>query len=334
MKNVFLLVICLFVQHIIFAQDFKAYNNYDFIAGDQIIFEDDFTEAKDGEFPPRWNLVAGQGVVNIVHGKPAFVFTEGSYAKIAPAMKKEKYLPTTFTVEFDFYLNDASSEILVFLKEGEEEGKHITFGLNMSSPACNTLLNAAFPGGFDGFEHAWHHAAMVYKDDQIKCYIDQYRVLVVPKCGIKPESILIGGVGSLEIPLVCANVKIASGGGMNMLDKILKDGKWVTTGITFDVNKSTLKPESMGVLNEVVKLMKSKPELKFEIGGHTDSDGNDAANLSLSQARADAVKKQLITLGIDGSRLTTKGYGEAKPISNNTSAEGKASNRRVEFVKM
>jgi outer membrane protein OmpA-like peptidoglycan-associated protein len=112
------------------------------------------------------------------------------------------------------------------------------------------------------------------------------------------------------------------------------DVKIVTHGINFDYNKATVQPESMGTLNMIVQILKDNPELKFEVGGHTDSDGDASYNLQLSQQRAEAVKKALIDLGIAGTRLTTKGYGLTKPISDNGSPEGKANNRRVEFVKL
>jgi outer membrane protein OmpA-like peptidoglycan-associated protein len=73
--------------------------------------------------------------------------------------------------------------------------------------------------------------------------------------------------------------------------------------------------------------------VKLEIGGHTDSDGDAAKNVALSQSRADAVKKILVDQGIDAARLTTKGYGSTKPVDVNTTPEGKANNRRVEFTK-
>jgi outer membrane protein OmpA-like peptidoglycan-associated protein len=128
-------------------------------------------------------------------------------------------------------------------------------------------------------------------------------------------------------------MRIAEGAGMNMLGKKFTDSKIVTHGINFDVNKAVIKPESMGTLNGIVQIMTDNPDVKFEVGGHTDSDGDVALNLKLSQARADAVRTQLISMGIDASRLTAKGYGKSKPISDNTSPEGKANNRRVEFVK-
>lgn len=112
------------------------------------------------------------------------------------------------------------------------------------------------------------------------------------------------------------------------------EGKIITYGIQFDVNKSTLKPESMGAINEIVKLMKQNEDLRFEIGGHTDNTGTTDRNNILSQERADAVKNQMIKMGIDEGRLTTKGYGSSKPVAKNDNAENKARNRRVEFIKL
>jgi outer membrane protein OmpA-like peptidoglycan-associated protein len=90
----------------------------------------------------------------------------------------------------------------------------------------------------------------------------------------------------------------------------------------------------MGTIAQIVKLLKGDPSLKFEIGGHTDADGDAAKNMTLSQGRADAVKKLLVEQGIEAGRLTAKGYGATKPIDKNDSPEGKANNRRVEFTKV
>ena len=89
----------------------------------------------------------------------------------------------------------------------------------------------------------------------------------------------------------------------------------------------------MGTINEIFQFLKDDPSLKFEIDGHTDNTGETQHNLQLSQQRADAVKVQLISMGIDPLRLTSKGFGDSKPIADNSSPEGKANNRRVEFVK-
>jgi len=83
-----------------------------------------------------------------------------------------------------------------------------------------------------------------------------------------------------------------------------------------------------------VKILQNNPDLKFEVDGHTDNSGNAQHNMELSQQRADAVKKQLVSMGIDASRLTTKGFGDTKPISTNDTPDGKSNNRRVEFVRL
>lgn len=90
----------------------------------------------------------------------------------------------------------------------------------------------------------------------------------------------------------------------------------------------------MGTINEITKLLKDNPQLKLEVGGHTDSTGDSAKNMTLSQARAESVKRILVSQGIDASRLAAKGYGDTKSIASNDKPSGKAQNRRVEFVKM
>jgi len=113
----------------------------------------------------------------------------------------------------------------------------------------------------------------------------------------------------------------------------LQDGKIIANGIRFDVNKATLLPESMGVINEIAALLKDHPEVNFSVEGHTDSDGDEAKNQTLSEQRAKAVMDRLISMGIASNRLKSNGWGANKPIGENGTAEGKANNRRVEFVK-
>jgi outer membrane protein OmpA-like peptidoglycan-associated protein len=90
----------------------------------------------------------------------------------------------------------------------------------------------------------------------------------------------------------------------------------------------------MGIINEIYALMEEHPDLKFSVEGHTDSDGEDAFNQTLSEERAKTVVDKLVSLGISADRLGFKGWGETKPVTSNGTAEGKAENRRVEFVKV
>ena len=103
-------------------------------------------------------------------------------------------------------------------------------------------------------------------------------------------------------------------------------------GIQFETGKDVIKKQSFLILDNVVKVMKENAEYKLVINGHTDNQGDDAKNLTLSQNRANAVKKYLSDKGVDASRLTATGYGETKPIDTNDTKEGRAKNRRVEFT--
>lgn len=105
-------------------------------------------------------------------------------------------------------------------------------------------------------------------------------------------------------------------------------------GVNFDFNKATLRPDSEPVLNQVLALFKADPQMKAEIGGHTDNVGNAAYNLKLSADRADAVKNWLASHGVDAARLSSHGYGQTMPLVPNTSDENRAKNRRVELKKV
>ena len=124
-------------------------------------------------------------------------------------------------------------------------------------------------------------------------------------------------------------------GAPDTRNKLLTDGKWVTHGILFDVNSDRVKPESYGALKEISNVFAESKDVKVQVVGNTDSDGDDAQNLDLSKRRAAAVRDVLVKqFGIDGARLMTGGKGESQPIDKNDTPAGKANNRRVEFVKM
>ena len=115
------------------------------------------------------------------------------------------------------------------------------------------------------------------------------------------------------------------------LEKV-KPGTFVLENIFFEKSKSGLKKSSLVELNKVLKLLQITPDLKIEISGHTDSDGNDDFNLELSINRAKAVVNWLIENNISKDRLSFKGYGETKPLEENNSISNKAKNRRTELT--
>ena len=108
----------------------------------------------------------------------------------------------------------------------------------------------------------------------------------------------------------------------------------VLEGVNFEVDRAELTPESLGVLDKVAESLRDWPEVRVEIGGHTDSSGSAAHNRDLSQRRAESVRAYLVSKGISDSRLVAKGYGEDSPIADNKTKEGKAKNRRVELTRV
>ncbi|HEY3873878.1 MAG TPA: OmpA family protein, partial [Candidatus Kapabacteria bacterium] len=102
--------------------------------------------------------------------------------------------------------------------------------------------------------------------------------------------------------------------------------------VFFDFNKSTLSSESYPELNRAVRLMKAVPAMTVEIAGYTDNVGSDDVNQKLSQQRANAVRNYIVQNGVTANRVTAKGYGKASPIADNSTDDGRAENRRVEFV--
>lgn len=326
----------------------SMYQHYDFVPGDSILFADEFTGDQDGEFPSHWKLTKGQALINQVAGVAAFVLIDGNYCEVRPRMTTDNYLTDPFTVEFDSYSdgNIAQSGAILFLTflnsdqnlqdgaiefdNGDTEGR----GDVSISGFQGSALSSALPEELKKqYANRWHHYAVIYKNGQLKCYIDQYRILMDPDLGSVPLALWFGGVGDQTHPIAISHVRVAKGGSMNLAGRKFTDAKIVTHGITFDVDQATLRPESMGTLNMVAGVLNQNPDLKFEIDGHTDHTGSQEHNKALSAQRAEAVKSQLIQMGIDGNRLSTQGFGDTRPLGDNTTPEGRANNRRVEFVR-
>ncbi len=329
-----------------------TWNQYDFIPGTEILFEDNQEGEQNGEFPSKWDLVRGNIENANFDGDNVIYFISvnaNGGGGIVPLIKNntEDYLPEEFTVEFDAYFPDQHLTYYLFFADYKNQKKISRSGSNQALWAAEKYLRFT-QNGADGKNIAsktmpdtksntniprWRHISVSFNKRALKAYIDDTRILNIPNIEFNPTGIGLSShnsdgkrVGYIK------NIRIAKG-AVPLYDKLLTDGKFVTTGIKFDVNKATIKPESMGTINYVVKMMQDHPELKFSVEGHTDSDGDDASNQKLSEARAKAVVEEMVKLGISKNRLTSNGFGESKPITTNNTSEGKAQNRRVEFVK-
>lgn len=317
------------------AQTISEYKQYDFVPGNVILFDDDLTNSIVGSNPDNWNIEGGEAKV-IKEADNNCISVNVYYTKISPKLSKP-VLPDNFTIEYDTWLADGydgNPGIEIHLMQGDQEmiitpNKHeLTVSYPNDGRAAKDNPEAYF--GENKFYNRWVHIAMSYNKKHFTVYLDQYKQIDIDDCAITPDRIFVTGNTSGEMKILLDNFKVAT--GIPKSEITLVNGKFVTHAIKFDVNKSEIKPESMGTINNIVAYLKQNPTVKFEIGGHTDSDGDDAANLKLSEARANAVLNLLISLGVNSNQLTAKGYGESLPIDVNTTQLGKANNRRVEFT--
>jgi OOP family OmpA-OmpF porin len=323
------------------SEDMTLYSKYDFVPGDKVIFFDDLAKEEMGEFPSRWGL--NNGVFEVVKqgGRNWVMCTDKG--SLFPKIPKGE-LPLKYTIELDTYakggdakghwfsiqwVNDLGQEIGNFtLRDNESTNLRI-----QESDLASKSLVAPLTGGV-------HTMRVMATKTSVKCYVDNERVANVPAVeGFKPAGFRV----FMDIwnprdhpgnPALFGTLRYAEG-GKTLRQQLDEAGRIVTHGILFDSGSDKIKAESYKTLADIGGLLTDDAALRVSIEGHTDSDGADAANLTLSQTRAKAVKDYLVaTYNIDTARLETKGGGEGKPIDTNDTPEGKANNRRVELVKL
>jgi len=316
----------------------KPWSKFDFVPGDVILFEDLLENEENGEFPSKWDIYSGNVENAIFNGEKIINYQDN--AAIVPLIdKKGDYLPEKFTVELDIYFETYPAYYKIYFYDKVEEKGRSPEQLNdlsyMLVKFSSIKLNR-FEGEILGSKveelPLWRHLSISFNVRSLKVYLDENRVINVPNLRADPKGITIEAYKYSGSPMFIKNMKIAEG-AKKLYDRILTDGKIITTGIKFDSGKSSLKAESMGTINEIYQIMKDYPELKFSVEGHTDNVGADDFNLTLSKQRAETVKNQLISMGIASERLQSNGFGESKPLHDNSEDAGRANNRRVEFVK-
>ena len=324
--------------------DIIIWSNYDFVAGEKIIFEDNLIIEENGEFPSRWDLLSGSAEVASLNGENVIHFSNNN-SIIFPLMDKKDFLPEIFTIEFDVFFEDGGAKWSDIYKIRFFEGTGNTLKIDGKYVlAIDIRWNDVKMGQFGGktksyvdekknWKPKWKHIAIAFNERSLKLYMNEERMLNIPNLGFQPKMFSIGGhYDDRNIKMSSIKNIRVNEGGKKLYDRVMSEGKFVTRGILFDVNKSIIKNESMGTINEIVEMMIEHPELKFSVEGHTDGDGDESYNQKLSEERAAAVKNLLIQSGIDASRLDSKGFGESMPVNENSTSEGKANNRRVEFI--
>ncbi len=333
--------------------DFGIYKNFTFEPGNKIIFYDDFINDRVGDFPKKWGTNGSGEIVtnNQYEGKWLLLSGRSGYVPSPDAP-----LPEDYTIEFDlatngFKENKAGNALsIAFIKKKSfgigAAGGYATLRINLNK---NSLMAISTSGAENSTRvgstlnrkfnlDTKVHVSIAVNKNRLRIWMDEEKITDIP-------SLLIGNMGryilfeAYEIhpdkghTVLISNFKIADS-KENVRSGLLEKGKFTTTGIYFNTDKAIIKAESYAVLKSVADYLTENPEVKIKVVGHTDSQGEDAYNLTLSEKRAQAVILSLSEqFKIDKSRLTAIGKGETEPIDDNKTEKGRANNRRVEFIK-
>ena len=334
----------------------QAYSKYDFVPGEKVIFFEDFSQDAVGDFPALWNTNGSAEVVttNLFPGKwMKYIMRECVWTD---ALLK---LPDNYTIEFDvipiageekrmagWNMRLMQARNVKAWDSGSTPGQGgFQFSIEyFGRPGYNTWLYgqeceqsklSGYKEGdeFKEKENQKYHIAIWVQKTRIRLYQDQNKLFDAPRAFplgcVKPDRLRFENGAAM-----ISNVRIAVG-APDMRNKLITEGKLVSYGIYFDVNKDVVKPESYGTLKEIAAVLNENPDVKVKIVGYTDSDGADAANLDLSKRRGASVKNELVkSFNIDASRLESDGMGEGQPVAPNDTPANKALNRRVEFIKL
>lgn len=347
----------------------KAYGKFDFVPGEKVIAQEDFTQDAIGDFPDKWNTNGGGEIVTVDGQQGKWLkFSEQSI--IYPEFVNG--LPDNFTLEFNLIASKNFSYYesffnIIIAKLGNiqkdypkwrqygHKSNGMEFGIHPQSAGGRGQAGMKYytvysetenevliknDADFDAFtvDKNIVRVSVWRQKTRLRVYVNDTKIWDVPKAfdpAVKYNFIGFRTDGLTdESQYYLSNIRLAVG-APDTRHKFLELGKYSTTGIKFDVNSDKIKGESYGTLKDFADVLKENPDVRVKIVGHTDSDGEDASNLTLSKKRADAVKNALNKeFGIDNGRMETEGKGETQPADVNTTPEGKANNRRVEFIKL
>ena len=331
-----------------------------FIRGSRIIFQDNFEKDAIGDFPAMWTTTLS-GEVKKLKGFENKYLKIPADAVVSPQLKSK--LGENFTIELDLIMpsdelhrhfgfalgtklekvsylvsNRNALTFAILCDERSKVGSYKFYiGLPTKPGAKQTVI-------YKAPTDTKIHLAIMVNGTRIRCFIDGKKMADLPGT-MKPEfrnffyanTITSGLKESKTTYNYISNIVIAETGDdarSKVLKQLQETGSFTTNAILFATGSNRLLPQSNEVIVQIKEALEQENGMKLIITGHTDSDGDDKANLVLSQKRAEAVKNALIKLGIAATRLQIDGKGETEPITDNNSADGKAQNRRVVFTKI
>ncbi len=348
------------------SKNIKVYSKFDFVPGEKIIGFDDFSTTNLGDFPLGWNTNSSAEVVQLQGSDQKWLFmTKDGYFQ--PEFVSD--MPDNFTLEFDVFTRYRSNNILeyqLYLASSSNPKKDLSEEylydyIQLKWAGCegsskfyvvennevvnqNENLNIKdFGCENEGTEPAFVRISIWRQNSRLRIYANENKVIDIPQAFNSKQKYNVFKLGTKYMnfsenenkdEFMVSNLRYAVG-APDTRSKLINDGKLVTRGILFDVNSDVIQASSYGVLKEIASALSENPTVNISIIGHTDSDGDAASNLTLSEKRAIAVKNILVSeFKIDSNRMQTAGKGETEPTDNNNTSLGKANNRRVEFIKL
>lgn len=309
----------------------------DFVAGEKTLFFDDFTDMSAGEAPPHFKVRGA--TMELRQSDTTRELTAVANCVMTPNLSA---LPPNFTFEAEIIFQtpqgSATAMVTLFSKNREtfnlmvrQQDKYLDYQMQKKLP-YEALGRKRLPAeNAQPFKLAlWIQNGRVQVFHNGEKQLDANQVDLPP---IDKVELNNGFIGVGKSSLGYRSVRFAES-TPDFSQVIMSAGRYVSHGILFDTASDRLKPESAAVIQAIAKGLTANPPLNLLIEGHTDSTGNAAQNLDLSQRRAEAVKNVLVSqFAIDAARLTTAGLGSTKPIDSNDTPTGRAQNRRVELVK-
>lgn len=330
----------------------EVYSKFDFVPGDKLLFYDDFSNDFVGDFPSKWNTNGTGEVVTINEGMEKwFEIKAGSNTFYIPDVPN---LPEEYTIEFDIMATGldtktTSSALFNVVLTDDDKFKWGNY-VRASLPFCQYHpigiymrnkrgdINNTVTADIRKDVIDQPHISVAVNKERFRLWVNEKKYVDIPRIiptdspptNLKFE--LVYFVDGKERFFI-KNLKVAEG-GLDLRRTLISEGKVSTNGILFDSGSANIQPQSMGIILQISQVLQQEAGMNLKIVGHTDADGSDESNMKLSKERAEAVKNALVNVyNIDGNRLSAEGKGESEPVGDNGTPDGKAQNRRVEFIK-